>query len=185
MEAFTWCKELWTPKTFNKFSFLVNVLWIAVGIVLFGVFLDMEINESRFDFRCDMNKNAKVDKDFIRLECFVEYEKLHNKLSVPLYGFVIVNFSLPLIVCVIYSIIATPIVNKLERRNTDVEGQNHQVNTGVRQTQTADLQTADLQTCRPADLQTCRHVRNSRRGDNCPRRDLAIPRRHSSNSRAY
>ena len=25
---------------------------------------------------------------------------------------------------------------------------------GVRQTQTADLQTADLQTCRPADLQT-------------------------------
>ena len=129
MEAFTWCKELWTPKTFNKFSFLVNVLWIAVGIVLFGVFLDMEINESRFDFRCDVNKNAKVDKDFVRQKCFVEYEKLHNKLSVPLYGFVIVNFSLPLIVCVIYSIIATPIVNKLERRNTDVEGQNHQVNT--------------------------------------------------------
>ena len=30
------------------------------------------------------------------------------------------------------------------------------VSIGVRQTQTADLQTADLQTCRPADLQTCR-----------------------------
>ena len=126
MEAFTWCKELWTPKTFNKFSFLVNVLWIAVGIVLFGVFLDMEINESRFDFRCDVNKNAKVDKDFVRQKCFVEYEKLHNKLSVPLYGFVIVNFSLPFIVCVIYSILATPRVNKLESRNTDVEGQDHQ-----------------------------------------------------------
>ena len=126
MEAFTWCKELWTPKTFNKFSFLVNVLWIAVGIVLFGVFLDMEINESRFDFRCDVNKNAKVDKDFVRQKCFVEYEKLHNKLSVPLYSFVIVNFSLPFIVCVIYSILATPRVNKLESRNTDVEGQDHQ-----------------------------------------------------------
>ena len=129
MEAFTWCKELWTPKTFNKFSFLVNVLWIAAGIVLFGVFLDIEINESRFDFRCDVNKNAKVDKDFIRLECFVEYDKLHNKLSVPLYGFVIANFSLPFIVCVIYSILAKPRVNKLESRNIDVEGQNHQVNT--------------------------------------------------------
>ena len=128
MEAFTWCKELWTPKTFNKFSFLVNVLWIAVGIALFGVFLDMEINESRFDFRCDVNKNAKVDKDFVRQKCFVEYEKLHNKLSVPLYGFVIVNFSLPFIVCVIYSILATPRVNKLESRNTDVEGQDHQAN---------------------------------------------------------
>ena len=126
MEAFTWCKELWTPKTFNKFSFLVNVLWIAIGIALFGVFLDMEINESRFDFRCDVNKNAKVDKDFVRQKCFVEYEKLHNKLSVPLYSFVIVNFSLPFIVCVIYSILATPRVNKLESRNTDVEGQDHQ-----------------------------------------------------------
>ncbi|CAH3026925.1 unnamed protein product [Porites evermanni] len=132
MEAFTWCKELWTPKTFNKFSFLVNVFWIAVGIVLFGVFLDMEINESRFDFRCDVNKNAKVDKDFVRQKCFVEYEKLHNKLSVPLYGFVIVNFSLPFIVCVIYSILAKPRVKKLESRNTDVEGQDHQANTTQR-----------------------------------------------------
>ena len=132
MEAFTWCKELWTPKTFNKFSFLVNVLWIAVGIVLFGVFLDMEINESRFDFRCDVNKNAKVDKDFVRQKCFVEYEKLHNKLSVPLYSFVIVNFSLPFIVCVIYSILAKLRVNKLESRNTDVEGQNHQATTTQR-----------------------------------------------------
>ena len=132
MEAFTWCKELWTPKTFNKFSFLVNVLWIAVGIVLFGVFLDMEINESRFDFRCDVNKNAKVDKDFVRQKCFVEYEKLHDKLSVPLYSFVIVNFSLPFIVCVIYSILAKPRVKKLESRNTDVEGQDHQANTTQR-----------------------------------------------------
>ena len=132
MEAFTWCKELWTPKTFNKFSFLVNVLWIAVGIVLFGVFLDMEINESRFDFRCDVNKNAKVDKDFVRQKCFVEYEKLHNKLSVPLYSFVIVNFSLPFIVCVIYSILAKPRVNRLESRNIDVEGQDHQASTTQR-----------------------------------------------------
>ena len=132
MEAFTWCKELWTPKTFNKFSFLVNVLWIAIGIALFGVFLDMEINESRFDFRCDVNKNAKVDKDFVRQKCFVEYEKLHNKLSVPLYSFVIVNFSLPFIVCVIYSILAKPRVKKLESRNADVEGQDHQANTTQR-----------------------------------------------------
>ena len=110
----------------------MNVLWIAVGIVLFGVFLDMEINESRFDFRCDVNKNAKVDKDLLTQKCFVEYEKLHNKLSVPLYSFVIVNFSLPFIVCVIYSILAKPRVNKLESRNTDVEGQDHQASTTQR-----------------------------------------------------
>ena len=36
---------------------------------------------------------------------------------------------------------------------------------GVRQTQTADLQTADLQTCRPADLQTCRLADLQRRSE--------------------
>ena len=43
---------------------------------------------------------------------------------------------------------------------------------GVRQTQTADLQIADLQTCRLADLQT-RSELTGGGGDNCPRRDLA------------
>ena len=109
------CKGLLNPKTFNKFSFIVNVLWILAGITLFAVL----IIESRSDFRCDVN-NAKVDKDFVTQKCFVEYEKLYNKLSVPLYGFVIANFSFPFIVCVIYSIWATPRVKKLESGNIAV-----------------------------------------------------------------
>ena len=115
MEAFALCKGLLNPKTFNKFSFLVNVLWIVAGITLLGVLL---IKESRSDFHCDVN-NAKVDKDFDTQKCFVEYEKLYNKLSVPFYGFVIANFSFPFIVCVIYSIWATPRVKKLESGNID------------------------------------------------------------------
>ena len=120
MEAFSWCKDLWTPKTFNRFSFVANVCWIAIGIVLFGVFLDMEINEARFDFRCDVN----TAEDFIRGKCFVQYEKRYNKLSIPLYGFVIVNFLLPVIVCVIYSQSVKSRINELEASNAaDVEGQ--------------------------------------------------------------
>ena len=114
MEAFTLCKGLLNPKTFNTFSFMVNILGIVAGIILFGVL----IKESRSDFRCDVN-NAKVDKDFVTQKCFVEYEKLYNKLSVPLYGFVIANFNFSFIVCVIYSIWATPRVKKLESRNID------------------------------------------------------------------
>ena len=75
MEAFALCKGLLNPKTFNKFSFLVNVLWIVAGIL--GVLL---IKELRSDFHCDVN-NAKVD--FVTQKCFVEYEKLYNKLSGP------------------------------------------------------------------------------------------------------
>ena len=114
MEAFTLFKGLLNPKNFNKYSFLVNVLWILAGIILLGVL----IKESRSDFRCNVN-NGKVDKDFVNQKCFVEYEKLYNKQSVPLYGFVIANFSFPFIVCVIYSIWATPRVKKLESRNID------------------------------------------------------------------
>ena len=77
-------------------------------------------------------RNVPNPAHFVRQKCFVEYEKLHNKLSVPLYSFVIVNFSLPFIVCVIYSILAKPRVNKLESRNTDVEGQHYQANTTQR-----------------------------------------------------
>ena len=124
MEAFSWCKDLWTPKTFNRFSFVANVGWIAVGIILFGVFFDMEINESRFDFRCDVN-TAKIDKDFIRGKCFEQYEKRYNKLSIPLYGFVIVNFLLLVIVCVIYSQFVKLRINELEtsQNATNVERQ--------------------------------------------------------------
>ena len=103
---------------------MANVGWIAVGIILFGVFFDMEINESRFDFRCDVN-TAKIDKDFIRGKCFEQYEKRYNKLSIPLYGFVIVNFLLLVIVCVIYSQFVKLRINELEtsQNATNVERQ--------------------------------------------------------------
>ena len=61
----------------------------------------MENSESRFDFRC---KPAEAEKaDFVRGECFKQYEKQYNKSGVPVYGFVILNFSLIVIVGGIYS----------------------------------------------------------------------------------
>ena len=130
MEADSWWKELWTPKTFNKFSFVANVVWITIATVFAAIFLDIEINEpSRFDWSCALN-NADADGS-IQGNCFVEYEGLYNKLSVPPYGFVIVNFSLPFIVCVIYSVFAKPIVTRVSSlvNRADVErGQNETVN---------------------------------------------------------
>ena len=118
MEAYTWCKDLWTPKTFNKFSFAANVFWIGIGAIFVAIFLDMEINEPRFDWSCALN-NADADGS-TQKDCFVEYEGLYNKLSVPPYGFVIVNFLLPFVVCVIYSVFAKPRVSSLVNR-ADVE----------------------------------------------------------------
>ena len=127
MEAgYSWCKDLWTPNTFNKFSFVANVVWIAVAAIFFAIFLDIEINEPRFDWSCAFN-NADADGR-IQGNCFVEYEGLYNKLFVPPYGFVIVNFSLPFIVCVIYLVFAKPRVTLIsENSSTDpVEGGQHE-----------------------------------------------------------
>ena len=95
---------------------------------------------------------------------------------------------------------SSPVLRVLEKRetraveaparNSRARGLSRKTNqygdrSGVRQTQTADLQTADLQTCRPADLQTCRladlqtcrladtfGIHGGTGGDdNCPRRD--------------
>ena len=136
--GYSWCKDLWTPNTFNKFSFVGNVVWIAVATIFVAIFLDIEINEPRFDWSCALN-NADVDGS-IQGNCFVKYEELCNKLSVPPYGFVIVNFSLPFIVCVIYSVFAKPRVTSIsENSSTDrVEsGQHEEANSSQRKLFTA------------------------------------------------
>ena len=122
MEAYTRCKDLWTPKTFNKFSFVANVFWIGIATIFVAIFLDMEINEPRFDWSCALN-NADADGSTQKI-CFVEYEGLYNKLSVPPYGFVIANFLLPFVVCVIYSVFANPRVSSLVNRADVERGQN-------------------------------------------------------------
>ena len=111
-------KELLTPKTFNKLSFVAIFVWIVLGVTLLGIFADMENSESRFDFRCD---GKLSDKDLIRGKCFERYEKQYNKFSIPVYGFVIVNFAVVVIVAVIYSKCIESTVDELEARNPDAE----------------------------------------------------------------
>ena len=118
-------KELLTPKTFNKLSFVAIFVWIVLGVTLLGIFADMENSESRFDFRCD---GKLSDKDLIRGKCFERYEKQYNKFSIPVYGFVIVNFSVVVIVAVIYSKCIEATVDELEPGNADAEGQIQQRN---------------------------------------------------------
>ena len=131
MDPYSWCKDLLTPKTFNRFSFVANVFWIIIAIVFLAIFSDTENNEPRFDWSCALN-SADTD-DSIEGNCFVKYEGLYNKLSVPPYLFVFGNFSLPLIVCAIYAALAKPRVTKVSSRSlvnrADVErGQDETVN---------------------------------------------------------
>ena len=101
--------DLVKPKTYNKVGYVFIVLWIIIGAILFGIFLEMETSESS-DFRCA----AKLEKiDLVRAKCFEQYKNRHSKSSVPVYAFVILNFLISGIFCVIYSRHAVPIVDRL------------------------------------------------------------------------
>ena len=114
-------KDLLAPKTLHWFSYVANVCWILLGIILSAIFLDIENSEPRFDFRCGSNG----DKELIRGKCYEQYDKQYNKF--PVYGFVIINFLVTAIVCVIYSQAVKSKVEELENNpsnaDDDVEGQ--------------------------------------------------------------
>ena len=101
-------KELVSPKTLHWLSYVASLSWIVLGVIFFGIFADMESNESRFDFRCGSNK----DKDLIRGKCYEQYQKQYHKLSV--YWFVILNFFVTASVAVIYSQVVKSRVNDLK-----------------------------------------------------------------------
>ena len=112
-------KEFLAPKTFNRFSFVVIVCWILLGVTLSAIFLDAESSESRFDFRCA----SGGDKELIRGKCYEQYEKQYHKFGIPVYGFVILNFFLTSSVCVVYSQAVKARVCELEANFTDEEKQ--------------------------------------------------------------
>ena len=81
----------------------------------------MEINEPRFDFRCD--GKGDIDKDFLRGMCYDQYQKQNYKLGIPPYIFIVMNVLLIPIVIVIYSQYAKSTVNELERNPQDAQGE--------------------------------------------------------------
>ena len=96
-------KEAISPKTFNyKISYAAVLIWFVISAIFFSIFAEVENSESRFDFRCGGAKNTE-NIDLVRGKCFEEYANQFNKYGIPVYGFVIINFVLIGIVCVMFS----------------------------------------------------------------------------------
>ena len=111
-------KDLLAPKTLHWFSYVANVCWILLGIILSAIFLDIENSEPRFDFHCSSNG----DKELIRGKCYEQYEKQYNKFGIPVYGFVIINFLVTASVCGIYSQAVKKRVDELDGRTQQRNG---------------------------------------------------------------
>ena len=120
MVDFTTIKEVISPKTLSKFTFALVVLWTVLGAILCGAFLELKINEPRYDFRCDGTGETR-NIDYIRGECFHRYWIQNHRHGIPPYAFILLNVALIPIVTCIYSLCVLSTVNKLERRNHDEE----------------------------------------------------------------
>ncbi|XP_067031013.1 nucleotide-binding oligomerization domain-containing protein 1-like [Acropora muricata] len=113
-------KEAISPKTLNKFTFALVIVWIVVGATLCIAFAELEISESRYDIRCVTGSNP--NSDFIHGKCYDQYRMRNHKLGIPPYLFVIVNVLLLPVVTVIYSQYAKSTVDELERNPQDAQG---------------------------------------------------------------
>ncbi|XP_044177598.1 NACHT, LRR and PYD domains-containing protein 14-like [Acropora millepora] len=114
-------KELLIPKTLNKLTYVMVLVWIVVGATLCVAFSEMEISESRYDIQCVAGNNPNIA--FIRGKCSDQYRIQNHKLGFPPYLFVIANVLLILIVPVFYSQIVKSTVDELERNPQDAQVQ--------------------------------------------------------------
>ncbi|XP_044175185.1 NACHT, LRR and PYD domains-containing protein 14-like [Acropora millepora] len=120
MVDFTTIKEVISPKTLSKFTFALVVLWTVLGGILCGAFLELKINEPRYDFLCD-GAGVTRNIDYIRGNCYHQYWTQNHKHGIPPYAFILLNVALIPIVTCIYSLCVKSMVNKLERRHQDEE----------------------------------------------------------------
>ncbi|XP_078362255.1 uncharacterized protein LOC144646509 isoform X2 [Oculina patagonica] len=113
-------KELFVSKAFNRYSYGAVIVWFAFGgILLIGVFASINAGAPRFSCS-EKSKNM----DLVPEKCLEQYEERYNKSGIPVYAFVILNVGFIAIVCVIYSLVVKPRVERLEAHlNRDAERQ--------------------------------------------------------------
>ena len=104
-----------SSKTYNKYGRIVLSVIFLSAAVLIGVGYDL--NE-KANFRCNPKKDIAADlvaKNFVETNCYLKYEKKHHP-SVPVGRFVVINFGLMLVTCVVYVGIVNSKVEKFESK---------------------------------------------------------------------
>ncbi|XP_029190448.2 nucleotide-binding oligomerization domain-containing protein 1-like [Acropora millepora] len=113
-------KDAISPKTLNKITFALVILWIVIGATICIAFSELETSESRYDIRCGVTENT-LNVDFIRAKCYDQYRIQSHKLGIPPYLFIIVNALLIPTVTLIYSQCVKSTVIELENSPQDAQ----------------------------------------------------------------
>ena len=108
-------------KCFHRLAFIGVFIFAITGASILAVLLVNELKETD-TFRCYTTADKKTS-DNLRDRCYDEYNKQVNR-NFPLYGFVVLNIPLVLLVCVVYSQYVKQRVDELDNAdNGDTENQ--------------------------------------------------------------
>lgn len=94
-------KEFLTSTRFSLFGYIVAIVYFFAGVVFVGITSKLRLNERR-TFLCDFSGAQPADKLFLQAQCFDKYEQHYNS-PLPLYVFVLLNFTTVIVVCLVYS----------------------------------------------------------------------------------
>ena len=94
-------KEFLTPTRFSLFGYMVAIVYFFAGVVFVGITSKLRLNERR-TFLCDFSGAQPADKLILQAQCFDKYDQ-HYNTPLPLYVFVLLNFSTVIVVCLVYS----------------------------------------------------------------------------------
>lgn len=121
-------KEWLFAKRFGVVHYISNVVQFLCFVVLISITSKIASNEDRKFSGCINAKTllTTTTRKHYEEECFKKYKKVCYP-SVPLYGFVLLSFGLPLLVSVIYSLIVSSRVDEIAtiietpNNNSDLE----------------------------------------------------------------
>lgn len=108
------CLNLLVPNAFHRMTFIGVIVFAISGAVFLTAFTSTEVLESRL-FRCYTLGGKQTARD-IQEQCYKNYNIQHNG-DFPYFAFVLLNFPLVLLVCLIYSQYVKPQVDKETNRS--------------------------------------------------------------------
>ena len=109
------CRGFLIPNTFSRVGKVVVICFVSTGIVFLGATGALDQNHSE-NLHCDTTAWNKED---LQRLCHTNYEQEHA--PIPLYAFLLLDFGLGFMVCLIYSLSAKPRVDEMDPRTESLE----------------------------------------------------------------
>ena len=114
------CIQFIPRKSYNTYGYVVLALFFLTAVALIAITSALN---GKSNLSCNPDKNIVNDikqKTFVETECFLKYERKYNS-PVPFNWFVILNFGLVFILCIIYAYSVNSRVERWDKPTTTTD----------------------------------------------------------------